>query len=315
MQFALRFFNNERKIKVSNNTSVAAIYLPLKVNKMKVPNSIWISKINRSVTSAISINLNLNLTNFNTSVFATNLALMCRSNLDLQYITRVLSSIIQGNQITNQAVLDIFFSSLAPVLNMYCLQMGFNNINQMRQAVQSAQNINAAVFIQGLSNALSSFNSPTKVDVIYKKYGEALDIDVVKSCYFTFNIAQASHTVSNPVTLMRFANNNSQNLVISPLNSVQMHFMGNIKNENGDLVKSNYIMQKLSYCMSNGILVAIRIGKDVYEKCLIECAQPRIINAYNLQISLIISVPYNKGFSNLQSGSSVNVLNNGRLSI
>jgi len=300
---------------VSDSTSVAAIYLPLKSKKMKISNPLWVSKINRSITTAISKNYNLNLANFNTSVFAANLALQCRSNLDLQYITIVLSSIIQGSQVTNQAVLDIFFNGLAPILNMYCLQMGFNNINQMRQAVQTAKNIDASLFIQGLSNALNSFNSPTKVDVIYKKYGEALDIDVVKSCHFTFSTAQASHTVSNAVTSAGLNVLNRQNFVISPLDSVQMHLTGNIKNENGDLVKSNYIIQKLSYCMSNGILVAVRIGKDVYEKCLIEFAQPKIINAYNLQIGLVMSVPYYKGFSNLQSGVGVNVLNRNSLTI
>ena len=67
--------------------------------------------------------------------------------------------------------------------------------------------------------------------------------------------------------------------------------------------------------MSNGILVAVRIGKDVYEKCLIECAKSKILNAYNLQIDLIVSVPYYKGFSNLQSGTGLNVLNNVKLAI
>ena len=309
------FLNNERKIKVSNSTSVAAIHLPLKSKKNKVPNPLWISKINRSITNTVSKNPNLNLTSFNTSVFAANLALQCHSNLDLQYSIGGLNSVIQGTQIGNNAVLDIFFNSLAPILNMYCLQMGFNSINQMRQAVQSAQNINASMFIQGLSNALNSFNSPTKVDVIYKKYGEALDIDVVKSCYFTFDTPQASHTISGTITSMPVSGINTQNSVISPLNTVKMHLSGNINNENGDLVKSNYLVQKLSYCMSNGILVAVRIGKDVYEKCLIECAKSKILNAYNLQIDLIVSVPYYKGFSNLQSGTGLNVLNNVKLAI
>ncbi len=292
---------------MSDNTSMAAIYLPLKPNNFSVPGSSLIKNIRQQISRSISKASGLNLNNFNPAVFAVNIAATCKNVSDVQYIMAVLSLLTEKKAVRNKIVLDMFFDLLAPVLNMQCYQMGFSNLNQMKSAIQSGINVDISAFLQGLYNSLSIFNSAQKVNVVYKKYGDVLNIDVVKACSFEFSVKKAEHSIADinadlntggfkiPLGLV----NSSCNFVVSPLNVVKMSFKGNIYNQNGDLVKTNYIMQKLSYCMSSGILVAFRIGKDVYEKCLIESVRPRIVDAYNLEISLELSIPYKKGFLNV----------------
>ena len=75
-------------------------------------------------------------------------------------------------------MLDGLFNGYAQALDMTAIQMGYNSVVEMKNAVQ-AGNINVANFIQGFNGALSTVINNKKKAVDYTYLGDEITIDML----------------------------------------------------------------------------------------------------------------------------------------
>ena len=280
--------------------AMAAIYLQSNNSVKNKLDGNFVSSVKNNIKNAIS-DAKLELTNFSPAEFAKNFALSTPVGFVQDYVVQTLSDIILGEKISDEKMLDLFFNKYAPVLNMKCLQMGYSGLAEMKTAIKNRSGLNMQSFVQGLSDGLEAVRNENKLNNIYKNYGEEIPIDVVKKCDFSFSGESFIHNISLEDISKLHPNDNT--------NRVLIKFEGNVNNESGDLVKSNTIIQKLARVLSSKSLVALRVGKDVFENCLIAQLNPSVVNAYNLKLDIEFSCYYYEGYTTNSLGGRSFVLN------
>ena len=191
-----------------------------------------------------------------------------------KYAAGALSKIINGEPVTNQTMLDSLFNMYAPALNAGLAQTGFNSIVEMKNAVQTGNNINVPNFIQGFSNGLSaiqeiSIEKPSK-------YGEEIPIDVLTKCEFQYEVMTSNNKSDNNTTT------SITKPVANPPEFVIIKISGNIKNRNSELWSVNDFTEKINQIIKKNVYITFRAGKTIYENCILNSFNPSIINIYNL---------------------------------
>lgn len=154
-----------------------AIYIKPEKPLNKVVNAVKAQTIQGELKQAFN-NAKNNIKNFDLKTFASNITLEGATDFVQKYGTAALTTIINKQPVTNQSMLDGLFNGFAPALDMTAVQMGFNSVVEMKNAVQ-AGNINVANFIQGFDGALSTVINNKKKAVDYSYLGDEITIDML----------------------------------------------------------------------------------------------------------------------------------------
>lgn len=155
----------------------AAIYIKPEKPLNKVVNAATAQTIQGQLKQAFN-NAQNNIKNFDLKTFASNLTLEGTTEFIQKYGTAALTTIINKEPLTSQAMLDGLFNGYAPALDMTAIQMGYNSLNEMKNAIM-AGNINVANFIQGFSGALSTVINNKKQAIDYSYLGDEITIDMI----------------------------------------------------------------------------------------------------------------------------------------
>ena len=193
-----------------------------------------------------------------------------------------MAKIINGEPVTNKTMLDSLFNTYAPALNAGLAQTGFNSLVEMRNAVQAGNNINVPNFIQGFSNGLSviqdmSIEKPSK-------YGEEVPIDVVDQIVYSYKTKTPTQKISENDVIKKY---------IANLDPAEIALKAHIKNENAELWNINDFNNKIIDVMINKKEIIFRLGKSIYENCIISSFTPTIDSIYAINITVGIIINYN----------------------
>lgn len=155
----------------------AAIYIKSEKPKTQVVDAVKATTIQGQLKQAFN-NAKNNIKNFDLKTFANNITLEGVTDFTQKYATAGLTKIINGEPITNQSMMDGLFNGFAPAIDMTAVQMGYNSVKEMQNAVQSG-NINVANFIQGFSGALNTVINNKKQSADYSYLGDEITIDMI----------------------------------------------------------------------------------------------------------------------------------------
>lgn len=154
-----------------------AIYIKPEKPLNKQINSIAAQTVQGQLKQAFN-NAKNNIKNFDLKTFASNITLESATDFVQKYGTAALTTIINNQPVTNQSMLDGLFNGFAPALDMTAVQMGYNSVVEMKNAIQ-AGNINVANFIHGFDGALSTVINNKKKAVDYSYLGDEITIDMI----------------------------------------------------------------------------------------------------------------------------------------
>ena len=278
----------------------AAFYLPPEEKEIKQPNQ---KNVDRTT------GLLLQAKNKAKQLFSVNTITEMARNMDLQstteftqkYAVGALSKIINGEAVTNKTMLDSLFNTYAPALNAGLAQTGFNSLVEMRNAVQAGNGrVNVANFVQGFSNGLSIVQSATE-SVDYSKYGEEIPIDSVDNLGYTYNNASATQKI--------IEYDFSPEDYISDLEPTKLKIKAYVKNENAELWNVNDFNNKLVDIMASKTPITVRIGKSIYENCIIITYSPTVTSIYFLEftVDLLFNHKLNVNSYNTKQGRIMNM--------
>ena len=267
----------------------AAFYLPPEEKEVKLPDQKNVDRIKSSVSRALR-NAKQSVLNFDINSIARNMDLQSSTEFVQRYATGALSKIINGEPVTNKTMLDSLFNTYAPALNAGLAQTGFNSLVEMRNAVQAGNgNINVANFVQGFSDGLSIVQSAADKTNYRSKYGEEIPIDVITQCVYEYERRIAQQKIDEEIDLTQYVGN---------LDPVKITIDAHVKNENAELWSINDFSNKIIDLFMKEESIIFRVGKSIYENCIITSYQPTITNIYDISFTMVLS--YNHKM-NLQS--------------
>lgn len=261
----------------------AAFYLPPEEPTKPKVNEGLVSKFSNALTGAWK-NVSQIVSNNDYEMLkdiARNMNIQGGTEFSQRYAVGALTKIINGQAVTNKTMLDSLFNMYAPALNASLAQSEFNSIVEMRNAVQ-AGNINVSNFVQGLSSGLTAIQN-TAEQTNYSKYGEEIPIDVVTKCIIDNSAIVAKQRTDLADRL---------NINVKPSENISITLNGNVKNENAELWHVNDFLQKITEVINKPEMIVLRIGKTIYENCIISAFKPTIENIYNISFETKIEYKY-----------------------
>ena len=155
----------------------AALYIKPDKTKTPVANVKTATTIQGQIQQAFNT-AKTNIQNFDIKQFASNLTLEGATDFVQKYGTAGLTKLINGEPVTNQSMLDGLFNGFAPAIDMTAVQLGYNSVAEMKNAVM-AGNINVANFMHGFSGALSTVINDKKQAIDYSYLGDEITIDMI----------------------------------------------------------------------------------------------------------------------------------------
>lgn len=231
-----------------------------------------------------------------TDNFCFNLSLVKCTAFTQRYAMGALTEIINGRPITNQTMLDSLFNTYAPALNLAAAQMGYNSLMEMRTAVSGA-NINPSNFLQGFSNGLETVLSLNAEDDDFK-YGEEIPIDVVEHIKITYNSNVAQKTSDNkdndnvdnaPKEQSQKSKSANASQYQNSLQNCTIEVTGHIANENLEIWSMCDFVTKIVDAQTNSKKVCLRLGKTIYDGCIIVKNEVNVDNIYDTSFILMLS--------------------------
>ncbi len=278
----------------------AAFYLPPEEKEVKLPDQKNVDRTANSLSGTLK-NLSEIKSLVDVKEMAKNIDLQSTTEFTQRYAVGALTKIINGEAVTNKTMLDSLFNTYAPALNAGLAQTGFNSLVEMRNAAQAGNGkINVANFVQGFSNGLSIIQSATE-SVDYSKYGEEIPIDVVNNIDYTYNNGAATQKIEEY--------DFSPEDYISDLEPTKLQIKANVKNENAELWSVNDFNNKLVDIMANKTPITVRIGKSIYENCIIITYAPKVISIYYFEFTadLLFNHKSNVNSYNTKQGRIMNM--------
>ena len=274
----------------------AAFYLPPEEKEVKLPNQKNVDRIKSSVSRALQ-NAKQSVLNFDVNAMARNMDLQSSTEFVQRYATGALTKIINGEPVTNKTMLDSLFNTYAPALNAGLAQTGFNSIVEMKNAAQAGNgSINVANFVQGFSDGLSIVQSAADKTDYRSKYGEEIPIDVVENLNYTYKLQKAEQKTS--------LNENNVDKYLSNLDPIKVILSAHVKNENAELWSVNDFTTKIVDLMANKQDFTVRLGKSIYENCVITSFNPIITSIYDIKFDADIVLNFNSVSKSYKQGGN-----------
>ena len=250
----------------------AAFYLPPEEPTKPKVNEGLVSKFSNALTGAWK-NVSRIVSNNDYEMLkdiARNMNIQGGTEFTQRYAVGALTDIINGKAVTNKTMLDSLFNTYAPALNAGLAQSEFNSLVEMRNAVK-AGNINVSNFVN------------TTEQTNYSKYGEEIPIDVLTKCIIDNSAIVAKQRTDLAERL---------NINVKPSENISITLNGNVKNENAELWYVNDFLQKITEVINKPEMIVLRIGKTIYENCIISAFKPTIENIYNISFESKIEYKY-----------------------
>ena len=261
----------------------AAFYLPPEEKEVKVPNQENVDRIRGTLIQAKN-KAKLAISETLLDEMSGNIDLQSTTEFIQRYAVGAMTKIINGEPVTNKTMLDSLFNTYAPALNAGLAQTGFNSLVEMRNAAQAGNGqINVANFVQGFSDGLSIVQSAADKTDYRSKYGEEIPIDVISKFIYTYKTETAYQKIEDVEFLPQYIND------LEPLN---IKIFGHVKNENAELWNMNEFSNKLVDIMLKKEKLYFRVGKSIYENCIISLYQPTIKNIYDIKFEMDIKMQY-----------------------
>ncbi len=277
----------------------AAFYLPPEEKEVKLPDQKNVDRTANSLSGTLK-KLSEIKSLVDVKEMARNIDLQSTTEFTQRYAVGALTKIINGEPVTNKTMLDSLFNTYAPALNAGLAQTGFNSLVEMRNAVQAGNGqVNVANFVQGFSNGLSIVQSVAeKTD--YSKYGEEIPIDVVDKITSTYqrNVA-TQKDVKTP----------DKKEYIDQLNPVEYCLFCHVQNKNAEYWAINDIYHKILDCLNKKIPLICRLGKNIYENCIIKYFNPQITTTYDFYFEIRFEYDFQYGINSFENENGVRVLN------
>lgn len=189
----------------------------------------------------------------------------------------MLTRIVNGESLPSEHLLDLFFNAFAPALNAGLLQTEYNSLKEMRIAIKAGK-INLPNFIDGLATGLDTLykesinEAPETPFERSAKYGVEIPIDVVTKIQYIYSTAVATQKTDGQ---------NQETSYVSTPQDITIKLNANIKNTKGDEWDVNYVIDKIIDTMRSKQRITIRLGKKIYENCIIKSFKPTITNLYD----------------------------------
>ena len=261
----------------------AAFYLPQEEPVVPVANEKETQSLASTITGAWNkaYNYVTNLDENDIRNMARNMNIQGKAYFTQKYAAGALSKIINGEPVTNKTMLDSLFNTYAPALNAGLAQTGFNSLVEMRNAVQTGNNINVPNFIQGFANGLTVIQDLCKEKP--SKYGEEVPIDVITSLVYEYKREIAQKTIDKKINLSQY---------IGPLDPATITIKANVKNENAELWNINDFNHKIVNHFMDQSPITFRVGKSIYENCIIDWYKPTITNIYSISFEMKINYDF-----------------------
>jgi hypothetical protein len=214
----------------------------------------------------------------------------------MKYSITVLQNILLGKSVRSSKLLNIFYNSFSSVISSKLNGLGYTNIKQFISDLKSGRlNVSPSVFLQEFSEGLILANKSAGQSQS-SRYGEVLPIDVVEHCEFMYKDNIAIHKVSSADELINW---------VSDMTPVILNLKVHINNSSGQLAEIDSYVHRLSECMSNKIRIAVRLGNNIYQNCIIESLNPSFSNVYILTLSITLRFVYHSGLYRVKSGDNV----------
>ena len=278
----------------------AAFYLPPEEKEVKLPDQKNVDRIKSSVSRALQ-NAKQSVLNFDVNAMARNMDLQSSTEFVQRYATGALSKIINGEPVINKTMLDSLFNTYAPALNAGLAQTGFNSLVEMRNAAQAGNGqINVANFVQGFSDGLSIVQSAADKTDYRSKYGEEIPIDVVEQCKYFYKADIAHNRINEKGILSDY---------ISDLDPLRIELKAHVKNDNAELWNINDFNNKLVDIMMKKQEVIFRVGKSIYENCIISKYEPTITNIHDIYFIADVNINYNLNTKSQNTNGTTIIMN------
>lgn len=262
---------------VTEKSSVGAFYLHKKTQEDLLANPEDEKSIKEQISGALD-NIKEQITDFDPKEFAKNFALNCPSKFVMKYSTAIMVNISNGRAIKSDAILDILFVDLAPLMGLTQAFLGYTSIDSMRHAIKNnSGNFNITGFIRGMNYGLQTLQNEKKIKNFEQQYEDIIPIDLIESCQFGYKDSISVHKLKNAA---------GEDYIARPgAKDVEITLVGHINNKQGNFTQSNDYIHKLESCMaldkwtnssnkdsnelSGAGTITLRIGNDIYEKCIL----------------------------------------------
>ena len=267
-----------------SKTSYAAFYLRPETTTAPQPDVKLTQKIKDRLTEGcknIKKTLGIDIPAENIREMAQNINLQGGTELVQLYAVGAITDIMSGYPVTNLMMLDSLFNTYAPALNAGLLQCGYNSLMELRTAVKGGT-VNIANFVQGVSHGLKTIQDIGKSES-FAKFGEEIPIDVVEKLEYTYKAEKAHQKIYEVYHSPQY---------VTDLDPVKIIISGHVKNQNAELWNLNDFNNKIFTIMSQKKDVFFRVGKSVYENCIITSYKPTITNIYDISFTADISFDY-----------------------
>ncbi len=263
--------------------NTAAIYLPIQTNAKEIYDHEVASSTKNTLSGALQ-QAGLHRNNFNLNSISKNLTIQATTEFAQKYAVGAITKILNGEPVTNKTMLDSLFNTYAPALNGGLLQSGYNSIMAMKDAALHGT-INAANFLSGLSMGLEAMAAKNTSFSYKNKYSEEIPIDIVERCTFKYKTVVPEHAK---------AENNNDTSYIGNMQRTVINLFGHVKNKNAEIWELNDFSYKIADAMAMKKMVALRIGRTIYEDVIIVNYEPVIENIYDIKFQIEFYMAYKK---------------------
>ena len=277
----------------------AAFYLPPEEKEVKLPDQKNVDRTANSLSGTLK-NLSEIKSLVDVKEMARNIDLQSTTEFTQRYAVGALTKIINGEAVTNKTMLDSLFNTYAPALNAGLAQTGFNSLVEMKNAAQAGNGkINVANFVQGFSNGLSIVQSVAEKSN-YSKYGEEIPIDVVD---------KITSTYQRDVAMQKSIQIPNEKVYVDQMHPIEYCLFGHVYNKNAEYWSINDIHHKIIDCLNQKTPLICRIGKNIYENCIVKYFNPQITNVYDFYFEIRFEYDYQLGIKSSENSKGFRVLN------
>ena len=260
----------------------AAFYLPKEpTSPIKVNHKLTSELKNRFQSAKRTSKQKFRTVSF--SQIARNMNIQGTTELVQRYAVAGVSKIMNGEPITSKLMMDSLFNTYAPALNLGLAQTGYNSLMQMKDAALHGT-INPANFLEGFSSGLQAVTDSLQSDNFADRYGDEIPIDVVEQLDYVYSNSLATKKLEV----------NSEIDYASNIDPVIINLTAHIKNKNAELWGVNDTLQILGTMQADKKPLTLRVGKSIYENCIINEMKPVITNINEIKLVMKLQYDYNK---------------------
>ena len=258
----------------------AAFYIPIsEKSSYAKKNSLNVWKNTTALAQSIGTRSGQSVDGF-VRWIAENINVQSTSDFLEKYSLGALTELAEGGKISGTNLADILMNTYAPALNLTALQTGYNSAENLIKAVE-AGSVNFSTFLENLSTGFQGITDAISA-INYSSYGREYPIDLVESFEKILKINTPAHNINSDISDY-----------VSGLKRIIISITAHIKNRTTNIQSVNTLTNIFREVMEGGKTITFRLGRDIYESCVMAKFTPLVTNIYELKFSaqLIYELP------------------------